>query len=243
MSANLLKGLYCGLTKPFPCSYLPKQDEQLLVITESPMDLPHYEALLGLGFRRNGDDVYRPHCPGCTACESLRLDVSAFEPDRGQRRILSKNRDVELRLSDELDDRHFALYCAYIEARHREGGMYPPSRAQLERFAKASWMPLTLLDLYIKDELAACAITDITANSLSALYTFFSPELPRRSLGKLAILKQWQLARELGKQWLYLGYHIEECSKMNYKTSYCPHERFIAGRWFRFDQCFTAPPG
>ncbi len=241
MSANLLKGLYCGLTKPFPCSYLEEQNEQLLVITESPMDVAHYDALLALGFRRNGDDIYRPHCPSCAACESLRLDVDAFAPNRGQKRILAKNRDLRVTLSHQLDDRHFALYCAYIEARHREGGMYPPSRAQLARFAQADWLPLTLLDLYRGGDLVACAITDVTTTSLSALYTFFDPELPKRSLGKLAILMQWQLAKELGKRWLYLGYHIEACDKMSYKAAYLPHERFIGGRWLRFDQCFTAP--
>ncbi|WKE67249.1 arginyltransferase [Gallaecimonas kandeliae] len=234
MSVNLLKGLYCGLTKPFPCAYLPGKDEQLLVVTQSPMDAERYEVLLAMGFRRNGSDVYRPYCNQCQACQSLRVDVKAFEPDRRQRRILKKNSDLSLRIEHVLRHQHFDLYCRYINARHQDGGMYPPSESQLTHFAKATWLPLTLLCLYRGRQLMACAITDETPGVYSALYTFFDPDEEKRSLGTLGVLMQLEAAKRRGKSWLYLGYQIDECTKMNYKTQYLPHERYKGGAWQRF---------
>ncbi|ROQ27693.1 arginyltransferase [Gallaecimonas pentaromativorans] len=239
MSVNLLKGLYCGLTKPFPCAYLPDKNEQLLVVTQSPMDAERYQILLAMGFRRNGSDVYRPYCNQCQACESVRVDVEAFSPDRRQRRVLAKNQDVILRIEHQFQPHHFDLYCRYISARHRDGGMYPPSESQLTHFAKASWLPMTLLCLYRGKTLLACAITDETPQAYSALYTFFDPDEDKRSLGTLGVLMQLEAAKTRAKKWLYLGYQIDACKKMNYKTQYHPYERYSDGAWQRFTGAAT----
>lgn len=235
MSMNLLKGLYCGVTRPFPCAYLPEQQEQLLVITESPMDAERYEMLLALGFRRNGGDVYRPYCKTCQACESLRVDVAQFAANRRQRRISRANADLTLRVENRFTAVHFDLYCRYINARHRDGGMFPPSESQLAHFAKAPWLPLNLLSLYRGEQLMACAVTDETPGVYSALYTFFDPDEEKRSLGTFSVLQQIEVAKKRGKRWLYLGYQIDNCDKMNYKVQYLPHQRYRDGRW----ECFT----
>ncbi|EKE77983.1 arginyltransferase [Gallaecimonas xiamenensis] len=234
MSVNLLKGLYCGLTKPFPCAYLPDKDEQLLVVTQSPMDAERYEVLLSMGFRRNGSDVYRPYCHHCHACESVRVDVDAFSPNRRQRRVARKNSDLTLRIEHSFTPEHFDLYCRYINARHRDGGMYPPSESQLAHFAKAAWLPLSLICLYRGKQLMACAVTDETPAAYSALYTFFDPDEEARSLGTQGVLMQLEAAKARGKQWLYLGYQIDACQKMNYKTQFMPYERYSGGAWQRF---------
>ncbi|WP_115718506.1 arginyltransferase [Gallaecimonas mangrovi] len=236
MSVNLLKGLYCGLTKPFPCAYLPEKNEQLLVVTQSPMDAERYEMLLSMGFRRNGSDVYRPYCHQCQACESVRVDVEQFMPGRRQRRVLKKNTDLTVRIEHQFQPHHFDLYCRYINARHHDGGMFPPSESQLTHFAKASWLPMTLICLYKGKRLLACAITDETPVAYSALYTFFDPDEDKRSLGTLGVLTQLEAAKSRGKKWLYLGYQIDACQKMNYKTQYLPFERYCDGAWQRFTE-------
>ncbi|NCB59730.1 MAG: arginyltransferase, partial [Gammaproteobacteria bacterium] len=55
--------LRVGITPAHTCSYLPDQDEQLIVLLDdSYRNAPGYEPLLQAGFRRSGNDIYRPHC-------------------------------------------------------------------------------------------------------------------------------------------------------------------------------------
>ncbi len=59
----------------------------------------------------------------------------------------------------------------------------------------------------------------------------FDPDYADRSLGTFAILSQLELARRTGRSWLYLGYLVEACRKMNYKRQYLPHELLVQGEW------------
>ena len=83
------------------------------------------------------------------------------------------------------------------------------------------------------DRPIALAVTDRLENAYSAVYTFFDPEMERRSLGTYAILLQIELARDMACDWLYLGYWIHESPKMAYKARFQPHELLIDGAWVR----------
>ena len=63
------------------------------------------------------------------------------------------------------------------------------------------------------------------------MYTFFDPDYASRSLGHFAILSQIHEARERDLDYLYLGYWIRDCGKMNYKRRYKPLQAFIGDRW------------
>src|SRR5437016_6658816 len=78
-------------TPPGPCGYLSGQTwrfEHELVATMSPTE---YEERLRQGWRRFGHLLFRPACPSCTACRSLRVDVARFRPNRSQRRNRTLN--------------------------------------------------------------------------------------------------------------------------------------------------------
>ncbi|GGO70441.1 putative arginyl-tRNA--protein transferase [Bowmanella pacifica] len=225
-----------ALTHPFSCNYLPEQDEQLIVLSEQHALNPlNYDALLNAGFRRSGEHVYRPHCPQCSACQSLRIPVASFQPSRGQKRIAKTAHGITHSLSYQDQPNYYPLYERYIEARHADGSMYPPSKEQYQQFIQAPWGSPLFVELWQAQQLVAVAITDQTQYALSALYTYFAPELAHLSLGTLAILRQIEIAQALGKQHLYLGYQIDACSKMNYKAKFFPHEKFIQGNWYRID--------
>ncbi len=87
----------------------------------------------------------------------------------------------------------------------------------------------------IRDDskLIACAVYDRLVDGLSAVYCYFDSEYDKFSPGKLAILKQIQFAKTYGLKYLYLGYQINQCSKMNYKTNYRSVEQFINNQWQR----------
>lgn len=220
------------LTTDYPCSYLPDRQARNLVADPAETDGRLYTRLAELGFRRSGDHVYRPHCRGCMACRSLRIPVERFQPDRSQRRILKRNQDLRAQvINAEFKQEHFDLFGRYLRVRHTGGGMDPANPENYWSFITSRWSPTGLAEFRRDRELLAVAVIDHLENGLSAVYTFFDPAEKTRGLGTFAIL--WQIAesRRLGLRWLYLGYWVEQCAKMAYKTHFKPHEIFVAERW------------
>ncbi len=218
--------LNLGLTQEHPCSYLEhEQSRSLMVMDEELLSPQTYEALLEHGFRRSGDYVYRPWCDNCKQCHAVRVPVDSFRANRSQRRCLKANQDLQLNWrSAELTDEQYELYLAYQVGRHLGGAMAESSFEETERFLLASWNDVRFLEMRLNQELVALAATDFQPHSLSAVYTFFKPDMHRRSLGSYAILQQISRARQLGKRCLYLGYWIPDSRKMAYKAAFRPIE-------------------
>lgn len=232
-----LRTLVFFATPAHSCSYLPgRSATTMFVDPRANVDKHLYSQLTALGFRRSGSHYYRPHCEYCNACIPVRLDTRAFQPDRSQRRVWKRNRDVTFNLVPaQFSERYYLLYERYINERHADGDMYPPSRDQFQSFlvegATESWF----LEMSLGDELIGLAVLDQLEDGLSAIYTMFNPDHDQRSLGTLAVLWQIREARERGLPWVYLGYWIRESRKMNYKTRYRPIEALIDGSWQAFD--------
>ncbi len=221
------------LTPKHPCSYLNRNNAQTLffdprrIITTSM-----YQALTDQGFRRSGSHLYRPHCGSCQACIPTRVPVSRFQPNRSQRRALSRNTDLEVRIEEAtFSRRHYHLYERYISLRHADGDMYPASEDQYRSFLLSPWSNSVFVSVYDGERLLSVAVTDKQPQGLSAIYTFFEPNEAQRSLGTLSILKQIELCREWELPYLYLGYWIKDCDKMSYKTQYRPTELFVNNNW------------
>lgn len=194
----------------------------------------HYETMLANGFRRSGEQIYRPHCPACIACQSLRLPVDRFRPSKSQRRLISKNKHLKSQLNREHKPEYYALYEKYINQRHSDGSMFPASREQYDGFLFCHWLEPLFIEFYDGDRLIAVAVTDELESCWSALYTFYDPEYEKLSLGTWAILEQIRLSRQHKKLFLYLGYQIDRCAKMNYKQNFRPNERYTRDGWQLF---------
>lgn len=198
-----------------------------------------YAQLIENGFRRSGDQVYRPHCQNCEACQSLRLAVNHFKKSRSQKRLFNKNKHFHTKISDQVKEEYFTLYQAYINQVHQDGPMYPASAKQYSEFIHSSWNQSLFVEIYDQDKLIAVSVTDQldsdNGKAWSAFYCFYDPEYLRYSLGKYAVLQQLTLAKQRGVKWLYLGYYIKASQKMNYKNQFNPHQRFINGQWLDFD--------
>ena len=226
------------LSAPQSCAYLPgRMSSSLFVDPDGPMDMALYGQLLRRGFRRSGSLVYRPHCEGCRQCLSVRIPVVQFQPRRRHRRILKLNRDVELiPCNARLQAEHFHLYQAYTASRHAGGNMADSTPADYMDFLSSRWSQTQFIELRERGELLGVAVTDQLADGLSAVYTFFEPDLPQRSLGTFAVLSQISLARQLGLPYLYLGYWVRDCRKMVYKADYRPVQVFSQENWVQFEQ-------
>lgn len=230
---TILSSLKVFATHPHACSYLPEQQATTLFIDPAaPIDGAAYSQLSEMGFRRSGPHLYRPHCARCNACVPARVPVDHFQPNRQQRRIWQRNSDLTVIDRTALNgDEYYTLYARYIEGRHRDGDMYPPTPQQFESFLTQEWDLTHYYCFYLDTQLLAVAVVDVMDNGLSAIYTFYEPEARARSLGVYAVLWQIHRARELGLPSVYLGYWIKQCRKMSYKINYRPIELLINSRW------------
>ena len=228
-----LRDIKVYTTYPHSCSYLDDQEATTLFVDpRQPIDKALYSKLSVLGFRRSGDHIYRPHCSSCAACVPARIPVSAFEPSRGQRRVWRRNQDLRVVSTvDAGDDEAFDLYRRYINQRHSDGDMYPPEREQFESFLNSVWECTRYFRFYDTERLVAVAVADSLDDGLSAIYTFFDPSMVKRSLGVYAILWEIDQARELDLDYVYLGYWIQNCQKMAYKSNYRPLQVYLNNSW------------
>jgi arginine-tRNA-protein transferase len=224
-------------THEHPCSYLKGRSATTIFVDPMlTMNGRIYSELSDFGFRRSGAHVYRPNCRNCQACIPVRIPVALFQPNRAQKRCMKRNEDVITTLTDDINtDEHYALYESYINSRHADGDMYPPSRDQYEDFLSAEWGVTRYIEFRASGRLLGVAVSDRLDQGLSAIYTFFKPDEPSRSLGVLAVLRQVELAQALKLPYVYLGYWIRECDKMRYKNQYRPLDMFINNSWVIID--------
>lgn len=221
------------LSTPHPCSYLEGEVATTLLVDPRRKLAPgQYDRLVKRGFRRSGTLIYRPHCPNCQACVPVRIPIRNFAPNRAQRRTLKRNADLVIEEHEPvLNDEHFDLYRRYQAVRHPGGSMDDPDPAKFEDFLVSSDMQTRFLDMRLNGKLVCAAVVDQLVDGLSAIYTYYDPDFQKRSLGTFAILWQIEAARARSLDWLYLGYWIENCDKMSYKTGYSPIQGYISGRW------------
>lgn len=228
------------ITPPHNCGYLPqRQAVNVFADPFAAMNMPMYGRLIHLGFRRSGRHVYRPHCPDCHACVATRVPVAGFCPDRSQRRNRAQNADLEVVIrGTEYREEHFELYRRYVNLRHAGGEMENPTPDSYAAFLRANWADTWFVEFRAAGALLCVAVVDRIEDGLSAVYTYYDPDQPRRGLGVHAVLWQIEHARQLGLPYVYLGYWIAGHAKMGYKQRYRPIEAFQNGRW----QTLATPP-
>jgi arginine-tRNA-protein transferase len=231
-STDLPAWLRFYATLPRTCSYLEqRQAVSVFADPSAVLDTSIYDRLAVAGFRRSGNDLYRPACPGCSACIPLRVPVD-YVRSRKQQRAWKLNQDLDCTiLPADFRKDHYELYKTYLEARHPDGGMADTDQNQYMEFLTSYWSETRFIEFRLDQKLVAVAVTDYLNNALSAVYTFFSAEHSRRSLGTYSILYQLELAKQLGFSWVYLGYWIDACTKMGYKADFQPCEIFQDGQW------------
>jgi len=229
-----LSRLQFYVTAPYPCSYIEGRKARSQVATPNHLIQSRvYSDLVQLGFRRSGVFSYRPYCDNCRACQPIRVPVAAFNPSKTQVRTWRKlsgrlqAQEVPLMFSDE----HYALYLRYQSGRHMGGGMDQDSRDQYAQFLLQSQVDTRLITFREAGRLVMVSLIDRLQSGLSAVYTFFDPDLSKDSLGTYGVL--WQIAecQRLGLDYVYLGYYIEESPKMSYKARFRPTEVLSQGQW------------
>ena len=234
----MTKSFKLHLSAPNHCSYLEaRQSSSQIVVPPEDINAFYYADMLRQGFRRSGVFVYRPHCQNCQACMSLRVEVDKFVPSKRFQRIINKNKDLTYRqLPLRWEEEHFQLYMRYQRSRHQEQQDEHKTRADYKEFILNSQVNSALLEYRdTNNQLQMVSLIDINDDGISAVYTFYDTD-NKNSLGHYGILCQLDICKLLAKPWLYLGYWVDGCSKLNYKTNYQPAEIFHDGKWIPYNQ-------
>lgn len=231
--ADQVKRVSFYATPDHECPYLDgRRAVTLFADPYAQLNNQIYTKLAQYGFRRSGRHIYRPACPSCSSCIPVRIQASAFKPNRSQRRTRQRNQDISVQISQpDYNDEQHRLYIKYISTRHPGGGMDVPEPDKYMDFLVADWTETEFVEFRLAGKLVAVAVIDLFENGMSAVYTFYDPDLDRRSLGTLAILWQIEACVSRGLPWLYLGYWIPECQKMQYKQQFKPMQHFHNGVW------------
>ena len=228
------------LTAPSPCPYLPDRHERK-VFAHLPLSdgASVNDSLTQVGFRRSQNIAYRPACESCSACVSARIPAGDYVFSRSERRVLSRNDDLERHLVEaEATMEQFDLLRRYLTTRHADGGMaemtWPDYVAMVEdtavrthlveyRRASADGGP---------GDLIACALIDLMGDGLSMVYSFYETGPGARpGLGTFMILDHVVRAAQVGMRYVYLGYWVDGSPRMDYKRRFSPLEMLTPHGW------------
>jgi leucyl-tRNA---protein transferase len=222
------------VTAPLPCPYLSGQTERRIVTELSGRDASQlHDTLSRVGFRRSHGLIYAPICQNCSACLAVRTVVDDFKLNQSLRRVLRANLDVtgeakEARATTE----QYKLFARYQESRHSGGDMATMDFYDYQALIEETPVDTTVIEYRDADrELIAASLIDRMSDGISAVYSFFDPELKRRSLGTYMILRLIDAARRQELPYVYLGYWIKGSRKMSYKERFEPLQYYSGGSW------------
>lgn len=216
------------VTPQQPCSYVSSEISSLEYRVQLSMEADEYLALLRRGWRRHGAHFFRPACPQCSKCRSLRIDVHSFRPAKSQRRCLKRNAETQFVVQPAtVTSRHVALYNAWHRDMTARRG-WPVQQTTPHDYAQAfligDWSFAYEMQYFQDGRLVGVGLVDLLEDSMSSVYFYHDPAWRSRGPGTFSILCEIQYARQTGRRYLYLGYAIRECPSMAYKFRYRPHE-------------------
>lgn len=221
-----MESILCYRTEAHDCGYFADRQAVTLVVDPSiAVTQQFFSDCMRLGFRRQGFQIYRPHCGSCSACISVRIPVDAFSPNRTQRKVLKQHLDLKAEFVEmKLRDEQFSLFKRYQSLRHHDANS-PYLEHELEAWYYSLVMetPVKTYLVEFRDasqQLVMMSAIDQLDDGLSAFYTFFDPEMSARSFGTYSILWQIEMARRWRLSYVYLGYWIADCRKMSYKQNF-----------------------
>lgn len=189
-------------------------------------------ALVERGWRRFGKYFSRPNCKNCSLCLNIRINVETFSFSRNAKRIIKKNQNIKHYIQKPtLSYEHINLYKKYHKyMQNKKNWQYYDMSTQMyhELYVEGA-SNFGKEVLYFSDEtLIGVDLIDFTCDGISSIYFFYDPDFAHLSLGKYSIYQQILLAKKQNLRYIYLGYYVENCSSLNYKITYKPHE-FLVG--------------
>ncbi|MBP0579208.1 arginyltransferase [Labrys sp. LIt4] len=237
------------LTAPSPCPYLKgKQERKVFTHLIGERAARLNDVLSHGGFRRSQTIAYRPACENCKACVSVRVPVADFIRTKSFRRVLADNRDVVSQMRGAAPtSEQYSTFRAYLDQRHADGGMADMTVLDYAMMVEDTHVNTQLVEYRLsgaglplnrqgEGPLIGVSLTDVLADGLSMVYSFYEPAMAGRSVGTFMILDHIARTQAMGLPYLYLGYWVEGSRKMAYKGRFLPQERLGPNGWDRVEK-------
>ena len=223
------------------CSYLEdkKQTTHYKVIQNATSQ--SCQELIERGYRRFGKMYFRPICGDCNECQSIKIDVDNYSFSKSERRVFKKAAHITTYIQKPtITHEHMELFKAYHLYMHEKKG-WEYNETSPEHYYESfvtGHEDFGYEVLYFDEgTLIGVDLIDVLEDGVSSIYFFYNPEYLHLSLGKYSLLNQIKFAQKANKKWVYLGYYVEDCSSLSYKSEYKPyltlegrphiHEEFI----------------
>lgn len=235
-----MESLFRFVAKPSPCGYLPDQRWRLEYEIVRDLSADEYMQRMREGWRRFGHTLFRPRCSACSACQSIRVLVNRFRPDRSMRRVHNANAGVvRVEIGEpsvtpaklDLYDRFHAFQSSAKDwPIHDVNDAYSYTHSFVD-----NPLPVEEWCYFLADRLVGVGYVDVLPAGLSAIYFFYDPDERQRSLGTWNILSLIHETASRKLPHLYLGYYVADCQSMVYKARFTPNQvRGPDGRWKDF---------
>jgi arginine-tRNA-protein transferase len=235
-----MESLFRYVAPPSACGYLPDQSWSLEYEVFANISSAEYLARMRQGWRRFGSMLFRPRCRACTACQSLRVVVDRFRPNRSQRRNRTANEGrVELVIGPPSVTRaKLGLYDRYhaFQSAARDWPQHPAKDASSyahsfvhNPFPTEEWC------YYLGGTLLGVGYVDSLPEGLSAIYFFYDPAERQLAPGTWNVLRLIEEAMARRLPHVYLGYYVAACPSLSYKANFAPNQLLGPdGRWHDF---------
>jgi arginine-tRNA-protein transferase len=235
-----MESVFRYVAPPGPCGYLPDQVWRLEYELVNELTPAEYMARMVRGWRRFGNSLFRPRCPACSACRSLRVLVDRFRPNRSQRRVRKANAgSTRLRIGPPtVTQAKLDLYDRYhaFQAVAKGWPMHDPQDtvSYVNSFVENPF-PTQEWCYYRGTKLVGVGYVDDLPGGLSAIYFFYDPNERDLSLGTWNVLSLIDHAATRRIPFVYLGYYVSGCPSMEYKIRFVPNQLLGPdGQWHDF---------
>ncbi|MBU1659295.1 arginyltransferase [bacterium] len=209
------------------CSYLKDKEQTTHYKIIENASAASCQAFIERGFRRFGKMYFRPICPSCNECKSIKIDVYHFEFSKSMKRVMKKASDIKSYIqTPTMTQAHLNLFEKYhLYMQDKKKWDYSPTTAQgyYNSFVSGHNDFGYEILYYDKEKLIAVDLIDILEDGISSIYFYYDPDYAEFSLGKFSLYNQIKYAKHSRKKWIYLGYYVKDCPSLSYKAHYKPY--------------------
>ena len=208
------------------CSYLDDMQQTTHYKVIENCDSSSSQELIERGFRRFGKMYFRPICPSCNECQSIKIAVKEYSFSKSARRILKKGKDVKSYIqTPTMTQEHLELFKKYhLFMQNKKGWNYNETSSEhyYNSFVIGHESFGHEVLYFLEGKLIAVDLIDILEDGISSIYFYYDPDYAYLSLGKLSLYNQIKYAIHTDKKWIYLGYYVKDCPSLSYKAEYKP---------------------
>lgn len=209
------------------CSYLDNREQIMHYKVIEDCDDITCQDYIERGFRRFGKMYFRPICDGCNECQSIKIDVENFEFSKSARRVLKKANHIHSIVQrPNLSREHLKLFEKYhLHMKDLKGWNHTPTTPEgyYSSFVNGHNEFGYEVLYFDQEKLIGVDLIDVLEDGISSIYFYYDPDYKKYALGKLSLYHQIKFAKKSNKKWIYLGYYVEDCPSLSYKSAYSPY--------------------